>query len=138
MKDELLKIDYLMADETSVPVQIKMSKKKIKKGWFWVYYDPVRKITIFDYRGSRKKESVNEFLENYSSGILHSDGYAGYNDIVKKDKISHASCMAHVRRKFEKALDFNRKKASYAMETFKRWFKVDAEAREKELSLVLT
>lgn len=45
-----------------------------------------------------------------------------------------AACMAHVRRYFEKALDYNREKAEYAMNMIKSWFAVDAKARKNGLS----
>ncbi len=133
MKNELLKSDYIMADETPIPVIIKTSKKKTKKCYYWVYHDPVRKITVFEYRNGRGREGPNEFLKDYK-GILQIDGYQGYNDVVSKDGVTRAACMAHVRRYFEKALDYNREKAEYAMNIINSWFAVDAEAREKGLS----
>ncbi len=133
MKKELLKSDYLMADETPIPAIIKTSKKKTKKCYYWVYYDPIRKITVFEYRNGRGREGPNEFLKDYK-GILQIDGYQGYNDVVSKEGVTRAACMAHVRRYFEKALDYNREKAEYALNIIKSWFSVDTEAREKGLS----
>jgi hypothetical protein len=34
------------------------------------------------------------------SGILHTDGYAGYGDDVGAKGMVHACCMSHARRKF--------------------------------------
>jgi transposase len=100
-KKDLLKSTYLMADETTIPVMIKLSKKKLKKCYYWVYYDPVRKIIIFEYRKGRSQDGPDEFLSDFKNGILQIDGYAGYNNVVDKPDIVRAACMAHVRRKFE-------------------------------------
>lgn len=133
-KKDLLKSTYLMADETTIPVMIKLSKKKLKRCYYWVYYDPVRKIIIFEYRKGRSQDGPDEFLSDFKNGILQIDGYAGYNNVVDKPDIVRAACMAHVRRKFEEALGYNRKKAEYALKQIAQWFKLEAEAKKNNLS----
>jgi hypothetical protein len=34
------------------------------------------------------------------AGVLHADGYAGFNSLYKDGRIIEAACWAHVRRKF--------------------------------------
>ena len=133
-KKELLTCSYIMADETPIPVMIKATRKKLKRCFYWVYYDPLNKITIFEYRKGRGREGPNDFLREYKSGILQIDGYTGYNDVVDKPDICRAACMAHVRRKFESALDYNRQKAEYALNCIGSWFKIEAEAAKRNLS----
>jgi len=133
-KKDLLKSSYIMADETPIPVMVKLGKKKIKKCYYWVYHDPVRNITIFDYRKGRSREGPNEFLKDFENGIIQIDGYTGYNDVVSKPGVVRAACMAHVRRKFESALDYNRNKAEYALKQIGEWFKLEADAKENDLS----
>ena len=133
MRDDLLCASYLMADETTMPVLIKVTKKKTHKGYYWVYFDPLRKIALFEYRHGRGREGPNEFLKDFK-GILQIDGYQGYNDIVAKDAVQRAACMAHVRRYFEKALEYNQEKAAFALQSIKAWFAVEAQSREEGLS----
>jgi len=133
-RKELLCSSYLMADETPIPVMVKVTKKKIKKCYYWVYYDPVKKIIIFEYRKGRSQDGPDEFLNDFKNGILQVDGYAGYNNVVNKPGIARAACMAHVRRKFESALDYNRKKAEYALKQIAKWFKLESEAKKNNLS----
>lgn len=133
-KKDLFKSSYLMADETPIPVMVKVTKNKIKKCYYWVYHDPLRKITIFEYRKGRSREGPDEFLRDYKSGILQIDGYTGYNNVINKPDITRAACMAHVRRYFEKALGYNREKAEYALGIIRGWFDVESGAKENNLS----
>lgn len=132
-KDDILHASYLQVDETTIPVLIKSKKGKAHKGFYWVYYDPLNKMVLFEYCYSRKKEHPFEFLRNYK-GIIQVDGYAGYNQILDKEDVAWASCMDHVRRKFEKALSYNKQLAEYALECMKIWYEHEAIARKENYS----
>jgi len=132
-KSDLLLSDYIQADETHIPVIITSKRGKTHKGYYWVYYDPLKKIVVFEYCHSRKQDHPYEFLKEFK-GILQIDGYAGYNSIVDKCDITRASCMDHVRRYFEKALYSNAAKAGYALETMQQWYMHEATARNEEYS----
>ena len=132
-KQLLVKSDYLQADETPMPVLTKDKKGKTHKGFYWVYYDPIRKIVIFEYRKSRSREGPVNFLKDFS-GTLQADGYSGYNEVALRQDISRASCMAHVRRKFEDALGFDKKSAEYALRVIGKWFELERNAKEDNLS----
>ena len=56
-----------------------------------------KQSVIFKYSSSRSSEVVKELLKGYKN-ILVTDGYAGYN--VLDEKVTHAECWAHARRKF--------------------------------------
>jgi transposase len=73
MKEKIIKTDYLMADETPIPVLTEDKPGATHRGYHWVYYDPVRKIVVFDYQESRGREGPKKFLENFS-GYLQTDG----------------------------------------------------------------
>ena len=128
-KKVLLKASYLMADETTIPVLIKDSKKKTHKGYYWVYYDPINKIVIFEYRSGRSSEGPNDFLAEFRSSILQIDGYKGYNNIIETNHLTRAACMAHVRRDFYEALEFNKEAASYALGVIQKWFAIEKIAK---------
>lgn len=130
-KADLLQATYLQADETTIPVLIKKKKGKTHQGYYWVYYDPVRKIAIYEYQKGRSRAGPNAFLKSYT-GILQVDGYAGYNDCVSREEVVRAACMTHVRRKVEQAKEYDVKTAEYALTTIGKWFVVERKAKEQE------
>jgi len=133
MKNKMLKTDYLMADETPIPVLSEDKPGATHRGYHWVYYDPVNKLVCFDYRKSRGREGPKSFLNDFT-GYLQSDGYSAYDDLGPKEKITHLACMAHARRKFEHALNNDRGKAEKAMVWIGKLYDIERQAREKELS----
>lgn len=129
----LITSPYICADETPIPVLCKDKKGKTHRGYFWVYYDPLQKIVAFDYRKSRSHHGPCEFLKDFH-GILQIDGYEGYNDIIRSNGITRAACMDHVRRKFEQALSYDQERAQYALDTMRKWYAVEADAKENNLN----
>jgi transposase len=97
LKKKLLTSDYLMADETPIPVLSEDKPGATHRGYHWVYYDPVNKLVCFDYRQSRGREGPKSFLKDFS-GYLQSDGYNAYDDLGPPGKITHLACLAHARR----------------------------------------
>jgi transposase len=124
---------YLQADETPIQVLTRDIKGKTHRGYFWVYHDPIERIVIFDYRKSRAKEGPADFLKTFK-GALQVDGYDGYGGIITANSLMHAGCMDHVRRRFEKALDYDKNRATYALEIMREWYGVEKDARENKLS----
>lgn len=124
---------YLMADETPIPVQTKDKPGSTHKGFHWVYKAPVDKLVCFDYRKGRGRDGPEEFLESFR-GMLQTDGYVAYDIYEKKDGITLFGCMAHARRKFEKAKDNDLKRAEYVLERMQQLYLIEREAREKGLS----
>ena len=131
-KRDLLAADYLQVDETPIPVLIKVNKRKTHRGYYWVYSDPLRKNVVFEYRSGRGRDGPNTFLRDFR-GIIQTDGYTGYNELASRKGIVRAACMAHVRRKFEAALEYDRTAAGYALGTIGGWFEKEREAVENDL-----
>ena len=63
-----------MADETPIAVLTQDKPGATHKGYHWVYYDPVNKLVLFDYRKSRGMEGPDEMLKEFLSGIDKMDG----------------------------------------------------------------
>ncbi len=133
MKTKITETDYLMADETPIPVLTKDKPGSTHRGYHWVYYDPIRKIVIFDYQPSRSRSGPKSFLKNFS-GYLQTDGYSAYENLAPPGKITLMACMAHARRTYEKSLDNDPKLAQEALTIIQDLYKVEREAREAELS----
>ena len=133
----LLQSGYLMVDETPIPVLTQDKPGTTHKGYMWVYYDPIGKLALFRYHKSRGREAPDELLANYH-GYLQTDGYAAYDNLRNKDKITHLACMAHARRKFEQSLDNDRKRADYAMQRFQELYAIERRCKEDALNFEQT
>lgn len=133
MKTIIAQTDYLMADETPIPVLSEDKPGATHRGYHWVYYDPVRKIVVFDYRETRGREGPKKFLKDFA-GHLQTDGYIAYENLAPPGRIPLLACMAHARRRFEKALDNDPKRAEKVLTLIQKLYKVEREAREAGLS----
>ena len=106
---------YLQVDETPIKVLDHQNKKgKTHQGYYWVYNAPLRNAVFYDYHEGRGREGPTELLKDFT-GYLQTDGYSVYEWFAKKPGITHVACMAHARRKFEQALDYDATKAGYVM-----------------------
>ena len=132
LKSKITATDYLMADETPIPVLTKDKPGATHKGYHWVYYDPVNKRVLFDYQKTRGREGPEEFLKNFS-GHLQTDGYTAYTNL-KNTSIVLLACMAHARRKFEHALDNDPQRAEFALSKIRQLYRIEEHIREQQLS----
>ena len=127
--------NHLFADDTTIPV-LDPGRGRTQTGRFWVYTrdqtawrgtEPPSAVYIFepDRRAIRPKTH----LKNYE-GILHVDGYIGFESLTDKNTIKLAACWAHTRRKFyevEKAT--GSPIAAEALRRISRIYAIDAEVR---------
>lgn len=65
MKQQLLESTYLQPDETPIPLS-KDKPGSTHKGYLWVYHDPLKKLVVFDYRPSRRREGLDDCLKSFS------------------------------------------------------------------------
>lgn len=128
---ELVKAqDYLQADESSIQVLDSNHQKASHRGYHWVYHAPKVKMAVFDYRTGRGSEGPEAFLKNFQ-GALQTDAYATYDKLAKKnDHLTMLACMAHARRRFEKALDNDHGLASHAMQIIQALYAIEREAKQ--------
>ena len=89
-------INVIHIDETP----IKIIDEKKKKCYMFAYASTVwdSPILIYDFNSTRKCDRTAKFLKDYK-GYIEVDGYSGYN-MLKKQGIKVAKCMAHSRRMF--------------------------------------
>jgi len=103
MREELLKDNFLHADETPVQVLNEEDKKNTTKSYMWLYSTSAnanRNVRIFKYSSGRSGDNAKDFLKGFN-GYLHTDAYSGYK---KVEDAKHCLCWAHVRRYFTDAL----------------------------------
>jgi hypothetical protein len=132
LKTKVLHTDYLMADETPIPVQTKDKPGATHKGFHWVYYNPLTRKVLFEYQKSRGREGPDELLKNYA-GYLQTDGYSAYNNLSNKSKITQLACWAHARRYFEKALDNDKERSEEALKMIRELYAIERQAKEQKL-----
>ena len=120
---------YLQVDETTIKVLDKDKKNKTHLGYFWVYHAPLSKLVAFDYQQGRGQDAPRGFLKGYQ-GTLQTDGYVVYQHYYANEKVMHLACWAHVRRKFEKALQSNRSVAEHALIEIQKLYAIEREAKE--------
>jgi transposase len=132
LKIKLLTGWYLMADETPIAVLTRDKPGATHKGYHWVYYDPVNRLVLFDYRKTRGRDGPDELLKNYA-GYLQTDGYTAYNHFQNNVNITLLACMAHARRKFEHAQENNPSLAGEALKMFQVLYDIERQAQEGNL-----
>jgi transposase len=134
----VLKGDYLMADETPIQVLEDNLPGKSHRGYFWVYYDPLERQALFDYRPSRSRDGPNEIL-NHFEGFLQRDGYNGYDEIASpkgagRKAVIPVGCMAHARRYFVEARQSDPARAEWMLTEIQQLYRIERQAREREMS----
>lgn len=102
---DVLAGDTLHVDDTPVPV-LAPGTGKTKTGRLWTYVRDERPFAgsrppaaLFFYSPDRKGEHPRAHLREFR-GVIHADGYAGFNELFVGGRIVEAGCWAHVRRKF--------------------------------------
>ncbi|GAB2323300.1 IS66 family transposase [Alkalibacterium sp. m-11] len=102
MKEELLKRQYIQADETVLKVLDDKGKDSNKQKYMWLYKSPDKDnpIVLYDYQKTRSGSCPRNFLSGFS-GYLQTDAYAGYN---KVENVKKLYCLAHIRRKFHEII----------------------------------
>ena len=85
----------------------------------------------YQFSVDRKGEHPSTHLAGYQ-GVVHADGFTGFNGLFGDGKAREQACMVHVRRKFVEV--FEREGSAIAEETIKRiaaLYGVEKEARYK-------
>src|SRR5882672_10455669 len=120
LKAEVLKSNYLHADETPIKVMDKDKKGETHRGYYWVYQNSIDKIVFFDYQEGRGREGPVDILQNFK-GYLQTDGYVAYDVFDKKETITQIHCMAHARHEIQKlyAIERNCKEQNLSFDVIK-------------------
>jgi transposase len=105
LKAEVMASETLHGDDTTVPV-LSPGLGRTRTGRLWVYVRDERPhggarppAAIYFYSPDRKAERPMSHLASFA-GILHADGYTGYNGLFRAERIMEAACWAHARRYF--------------------------------------
>lgn len=132
LEKKVMAADYVQADESPIKVQDGHKQNATHTGYQWLYHAPQEKRVLFKYSPGRARGAPEEALRDFS-GILQTDGYTAYNDLKTKGNITLAACMAHARRKFEKALDNDKARAEHVLGLMQQLYGREARAREEAM-----
>jgi len=136
MRRHLLTGNYLQADETTVPVQVRGGEKKGSnhQAYLWQYGKPGGE-TVFDFCMGRDRAGPAKFLGQWA-GVLQTDGYQAYEGVGGAG-IVHAGCWAHARRYFVDAVKVNKEdgEAIKMVTRMDALFAVDRDARKRGLTV---
>ena len=127
LKAEVMKSDYVQADETTTPVMSKETHKAAKE-YLWMVRAVMERLVLFHYDQGSRAGAVIEALANRFSfkGYLQCDGFAGYETAFKTNPdVWLVNCMVHIRRHFEQALDENRPMAEHALTEIQHLYKIE-------------
>jgi transposase len=129
----LLADRYLQVDETPVKVL-----KPEKTGYLWSYFAPHigGGIVIFEMSLTRSGEIAEKRLAMFQ-GLLQTDGYQGYQNLRRRNKIVGLGCLTHARRKFAEVLKVTKNPdgiAAQAIEKLKPVYALEKKMREANLN----
>ena len=130
IKKNLQQSDYLQVDETPIKYCDKGGPPGGKKGYFWVYHDPLRKEVLYEWHTGRAASCMDDVLGKFK-GTVQCDGYGAYTSYAKgKKDIEIACCWAHARRKFHEAKDEAPAVAGWFLKQIQALYKIEADLRE--------
>lgn len=132
---ELLKRQFLMADETRIQVLKEAGREAETDSFMWLFRsgeDGLPVIILYKYTETRAKFNAVEFLGSFS-GYLETDCYQGYDNLPG---IRRCCCWAHLRRYFVEAvpkgkeLDYSNP-AAQGVQYCNKLFEYERQSQEK-------
>ena len=123
----LLERGFLQADETPVQVMDPALRGRTRKGFLWAYSIPWAEV-VFDFQCSRARAGPTSFLAKFK-GYLQTDGYVGYDEIVRLRSIVRLACWAHARRAFHKAKPHHPRECLLILGLIQALYRIEREAK---------
>jgi transposase len=127
LKAEVMKADYVQADETTTPVMNRDTHRAAKE-YLWMVRAVMERLVLFHYdQGSRAGAVIESLANRYNfKGYLQCDGFAGYETAFKTNpNVWLVNCMVHIRRHLEQALDENRQMAEHGLTEIQHLYKIE-------------
>lgn len=137
MQQYLLAGAHIFSDDTPIRV-LQRPEGQGKTGRFWIYINKAKDshpaCCIYQYTTDRKAQHPEKFLAHFT-GVLQSDGYAGYHKLSQGTAIQSAVCWAHARRYFFEAAQGTAPNslANQGLAFISRLYSVEAQARAAKL-----
>lgn len=136
LREELLTLNYVRADETPVQVMEENKVRTSKRAYMWVFASGRKDKAIFVYKFAMTRAGIvaEEFFEGFN-GFLQADGFTGYNKLCTQDGLNRVGCMAHARRKFAAIVKVTKKTgaAHYAVAVIAKLYRIENELKTRNL-----
>ena len=132
MREELLASGVLHADDTPVTVRNEDGKGS-RKGYVWDWRAPGgdgADKSVVQFTMTRERHGPKQMLGKWS-GTLVTDGYPGFDEVVRENGIVRAGCWAHSRRKFKDALDLKSMDAALVLVHIQRLFWIERAMKKR-------
>lgn len=137
LKKEILASNYIHVDETGLKVLCSnenKKKRKIHDGYLWCYHNSIQRLVFFDYQHGRGEKCTEGILKSFR-GTIQTDGWQVYERVAAKQKeITQICCLAHARRKFDEAKEYEPVLADYALTKFHAIYAIERHCKEQGLS----
>ena len=121
---------YVQLDETPIDY-LEPGAGRTLKGYFWTGSRPGGDV-FFDWHASRAGECLDAVVPVDFQGTVQCDGYAAYDRLAARpgQAIKLANCWAHVRRKFNEALEGTPRTAGWIVKQIQTLYRIESRLRE--------
>ena len=145
LKNEIRSGPLINIDESPLQVLNEPGRSNTTKSYMWVFCGgrSDRKAVVYQYHPTRSGQAPLDFLGDYK-GYVQSDAYVGYEQVARKDGVTHLGCWIHARRNFMDIVKARKKNrggkapakglADEALDYIGNLYGIEKWARDKELS----
>lgn len=145
LKNEIRSGPLINIDESPLQVLKEPGRSNTTKSYMWVFCGgcPDQRAVVYQYHPTRRGQVPLDFLGDYK-GYLQSDAFIGYDQVGRKDGITHLGCWMHARRNFMDVVKARKKNrggkapakglADEALDFIGNLYGIEKWAGEKELS----
>lgn len=122
---QLLRGNFVQADETPIKyIDEDVARRRCGEGWLWAVSSPGGDV-VFHWAVTRVHAVATSLLGGYK-GLLQCDGYQAYE---KLDGATRIACMAHIRRKFERARNEDVQFSAFVLLSIGKLYAIEARLR---------
>lgn len=132
IKSAVMAGGYVQLDETPVSY-LEPGAGRTLKGYLWTGSRPGGDV-FFDWHPSRAGECLDSVVPVEFQGTVQCDGYDAYNRLAQRPgkDIQLAYCWAHVRRKFDEALEGAPRTAAWMIKQIQLLYRIESRLREQK------
>lgn len=134
LKDCVIDYDIASCDATTLQVLKEPGRAAETKSQVYCIRGgpPAKSVVLYDYNAIEHKQFIHDWFSGFK-GYLHTDGANVFEDSADTSLVN---CNAHARRKFETIAKSNKGKgiAKEAMRYFKELYKIEREAKDKQMT----
>ena len=128
MVADVLASDVLFSDDTPIRL-LEPGLGRTRQARVWSYCGSVEhRQIVYEFTQSREQKWPKEFLKDFK-GVLQVDAYPGYNALLNLDTITGAFCWAHGRRRFVKAQETDKDRATIALGFIGRLYDIERDIK---------